>query len=273
MKFALAQINTTAEVESNLEKVRELAHRAAREGAEVVVFPEATMTPFGSDLATAAQHHHQRWMTEMQWLASELEVVLLVGEFVLAEQEPEQGGPRKVRNVLAAYTAHGERHEYTKIHLFDAFGHAESETVQAGTALQRVNVDGTDLGLAICYDIRFPKLFAELSRAGARVMVVAASWGAGEGKVEQWQTLARARALDSNAFVVAVDQADPAVSGVPVPPKAPTGVGHSLVADPFGHVVAELGGEEDLRLVEVDPSLAEQAARSIPVLENARLGY
>ena len=136
-----------------------------------------------------------------------------------------------------------------------------------------ISIDGEDVGLALCYDIRFPKLFAELSRRGARLAVVAAAWGAGPGKVEQWEILARARALDSNMFVAALGQADPEVSGVEVPEKGPTGVGHSLVSDPFGHVLSSLDGAERLEIVDLELSGADKAAEAVPVLANAKLGY
>ncbi|MDN6190277.1 MAG: hydrolase, partial [Brevibacterium sp.] len=158
-------------------------------------------------------------------------------------------------------------------HLYDAFGFKESDTVVAGEDPVVIDLGGEDLGLTLCYDIRFPKLYAELSRRGAKLAIVAASWGAGKGKVEQWQTLARARALDSNMFVAAIGQADPEVSGVDVPKKGPTGVGHSLVSDPFGHVISSLEGEEALEIVEMDLAGADKAAEAIPVLTNAKLGY
>jgi predicted amidohydrolase len=103
--------------------------------------------------------------------------------------------------------------------------------------------------------------------------VVAAAWGAGPGKVEQWEILARARALDSNMFVAALGQADPEVSGVEVPKKGPTGVGHSLVSDPFGHVLSSLDGAERLEIVDLELSGADKAAEAVPVLANAKLGY
>ncbi|MCP3426735.1 carbon-nitrogen hydrolase family protein [Rothia sp. AR01] len=266
MKVAIAQINSGSDVERNLAKVAGYVERAAQAGAGTVVFPEATMLAFGSDLAAGVERHAESWRTELQWLASEHGITVVAGEFGL-------GSEGRVRNLLAVYTDRGERHEYVKIHLYDAFGYQESDSVEPGERPAVVNLDGVGAGLATCYDIRFPKLFAELSRGGAQVVLLGASWGAGEGKAEQWETLARARALDSNSYVVAVDQADPEVSGVEVAPDAPTGVGRSVVADPFGKVVARLGGEEELRVVDLDLDVVERAKRAIPVLENARLGY
>ncbi|MCI4012849.1 carbon-nitrogen hydrolase family protein [Brevibacterium sp. ZH18] len=265
MKFGLAQINSTTDVAGNLEKVRDYTRRAAEAGAAFVVFPEATMSAFGPGLRDVAGERTDSWRAAMTELAAETSVTVIVGEFAATDE--------KVINLLAVYSPSGERSDYAKIHLYDAFGFKESDTVEAGEEPVVITVDGNDVGLALCYDIRFPKLFAELSRRGAKLALVSASWGAGPGKVEQWETLARARALDSNMFIAAVGQADPEVTGVAVPKKGPTGVGHSLVSDPFGHVLTSLEGGEALEIVELDLAGADKAAEAIPVLTNAKLGY
>ncbi|WP_209325326.1 nitrilase-related carbon-nitrogen hydrolase [Brevibacterium renqingii] len=265
MKFALAQINSTTSVPENLDKVRTFAREAAEAGARFVVFPEATMSAFGPGLRGIAEENTESWRSALAELAAELDLNIVVGEFAVTGD--------RVINLLAAYTPEGERFDYAKIHLYDAFGFKESDTVEPGAEPVVISIDGEDIGLALCYDIRFPKLFAELSRRGARLAVVAAAWGAGPGKVEQWEILARARALDSNMFVAALGQADPEVSGVEVPKKGPTGVGHSLVSDPFGHVLSSLDGAERLEVVDLDLSEADKAAEAVPVLANAKLGY
>lgn len=265
MKFALAQINSTTTVADNLDKVRDYTNRAAEAGAEFVVFPEATMSAFGPGLRDVAEANAESWRSEMTQLAAEAGITVIVGEFATSGE--------KVINLLAVYTPEGEREDYAKIHLYDAFGFKESDTVVPGEDPVVIDLAGESVGLTLCYDIRFPKLYAEVSRRGAKLAIVSASWGAGKGKVEQWETLARARALDSNMFVAAIGQADPEVSGVEVPQKGPTGVGHSLVSDPFGHVITSLDGHEALEVVEVDLAVADKAAEAIPVLANAKLGY
>ncbi len=158
---------------------------------------------------------------------------------------------------------------YDKIHLFDAFGFQESRTVAPGRELRRIALGGTTVGLATCYDVRFPSLFVENAAAGAQVSVVSASWGAGPGKVEQWELLCRARAIDSTGFVIACDQADPAVHGV-VAGSAPTGVGHSMVVSPYGEVLGRLGSGEDTLIVDLDLATVAEAREAIPVLRNRR---
>jgi predicted amidohydrolase len=265
MKIAVAQINTDDRVEANLDKVEKFAQQAALGGASAVVFPEATMAAFGTSLIQACIDFGEHWRMAMSALAQQTGLNIIVGEF-------EQAG-RRVRNLAALYRPDRSRTAYAKIHTYDAFGYRESETVEAGDSMLTVEIDTVTVGFAICYDIRFPKLFAELSRSGAQLIIVPTSWGAGSGKLEQWEVLTRARALDSNSTIVAVDQADPSVSGVQAVESAPTGIGHSIVVDPFGHVIIELGRGEELHTVDIDPSRNKLAQKNIPVLANAKLNY
>jgi predicted amidohydrolase len=156
---------------------------------------------------------------------------------------------------------------YDKIHLFDAFGFQESSTVAPGSKPVTVEVDGTVLGIATCYDVRFPELFRALADQGASAVLLGASWGAGPGKVEQWELLVRARALDCTSWVLACGQADPGDLGS----TAPTGVGHSVVVGPLGNVVESLGGGPGMLVVDIDAELVESARRTLPVLANRRL--
>ena len=106
----------------------------------------------------------------------------------------------RVRNTLLV-TGGGHHRGYDKIHLYDAFGFAESDTVAPGTSATTFELDGVVYGVATCYDVRFPELFRALADDGADVVLLPASWGAGEGKREQWEVLVRARALDSGCWV------------------------------------------------------------------------
>jgi predicted amidohydrolase len=174
-----------------------------------------------------------------------------------------------VRNTLLV-TGPGIDTSYDKIHLFDAFGFAESDSVDAGTAPVTFDLNGTVIGLATCYDVRFPALFTANARAGAQVNIVCASWGAGEGKAEQWDLLVRARAVDSTTFVVACGQGDPASIGLPSAGAAPTGIGHSAVVSPLGSPLVTLGAEPELAVVDIDPAVIADVRGKLPVLANAR---
>ena len=178
-------------------------------------------------------------------------------------------GDGRVKNTLIA-AGPGSPNEpdthYDKIHLYDAFGFTESRTVAPGREPVVITVAGVRVGLTVCYDIRFPALYTELARRGAQLIAVCASWGAGPGKLDQWTLLARARALDSMSYVAAVGQAEPGHSLTES--GAPTGVGGSLVASPFGEVVASAGSGPQLVVADIEVDRVTKARESIAVLRN-----
>lgn len=262
MRIGLAQIVSTADTAANLAIVTEYAEAAAGEGADLVVFPEATMRSFGHPLRDIAEPIDGPWGNAVRAVAERLGITIVVGMFT-----PGAGG--RVRNTLAVASPTGTA-SYDKIHLFDAFGFTESRTVEGGGTPVTVEVAGASIGLATCYDIRFPDLFTANARAGARVHLVCASWGAGPGKLEQWELLARARALDTTSIVVAVGQGDPAVAGVDAVEGAPTGVGGSVVVSPFGEVLHRLGPAPELLVVDIDLASVDEARMALPVLDNRR---
>ncbi|WP_427173600.1 carbon-nitrogen hydrolase family protein [Arthrobacter sp. 92] len=270
MRVALAQVITGRDTGRNLALVEEYAKQAKEGGAELVVFPEATMRAFGNSLVDIAEPVDGPWATRVRGIAAELDIVIVAGMFTPGT-ELDDGAPRgtvrKVRNTLLV-CGPGVDASYDKIHLFDAFGFEESDTVDAGTTPVTFDLGGLTFGLATCYDIRFPDLFTENADRGAEVNIVCASWGAGPGKVEQWQLLARARAVDSTTFVLACGQGDPATEGMEAKGSAPTGVGHSAVVSPFGEVLKELDGGTGLLFADLDPAVVKDARTKLPVLAN-----
>ncbi|GLY66208.1 carbon-nitrogen hydrolase family protein [Amycolatopsis taiwanensis] len=264
LSIALCQLTSSDIPAENLEAIRHGVARAAAGGARVVVFPEAAMARFGGPLKPLAEPLEGPWAKGVAAIADEHEVLVVAGMFTPAEDG-------RVRNTLLV-TGLGRHLGYHKIHLYDAFGFRESDTVAPGDEPVTLAVDGITLGLATCYDIRFPELFRALADRGAAAVVVPTSWGAGEGKREQWEVLVRARALDSGCWVLGCGQADPVATGVEVNPKAPTGIGYSIVADGFGRVHAQLGPGPDLVVVEVDPAVTERARTATGALANRRLG-
>lgn len=259
MRIALAQLSSSTDPSHNLELVRDYVRRSAAGGAEVVVFPEATMCSFARPRIEVAEPLDGPWATQVRSIAAEAGVVIVVGLFTTTRSD-------KVRNTLLV-TGRGIRLHYDKIHLFDALGYAESRQVEAGSRPVIVPIGTDRLGLATCYDIRFPSLFTHLARGGASAILVPSSWAPGPGKLAQWRTLATARAMDSTSFVVAVDQAEPAAADGA---RRPTGVGHSLVVDPYGTVLLELGAGPDLAITDLDLSQVAVARERLPVLRHAR---
>jgi len=263
VRVALAQIITSRDLAANLALVDAYARQAKTGGAELVIFPEATMRAFGNSLVDIAEPVDGPWASRLRALAAELGIVIVAGMFTPGTAD----NGAKVRNTLLV-TGPGLEASYDKIHLFDAFGFAESDTVDAGTAPVTFDVEGVRFGLATCYDIRFPALFTENADRGADVNIVCASWGSGPGKADQWKLLARARALDSTTVVLACGQGDPSSQGIQVKGSAPIGVGHSVVVSPMGDVLAELDAAPGLLFADLDTSSVKEARAKLPVLAN-----
>lgn len=268
MRIALAQIISGRDTAENLALLEEYAGRAASGGADLVVFPEASMRAFGHSLTDIAEPLTGPWASALRDLANSLGVVIVAGMFTPGSA-PETAGAAsaKVRNTLLA-TGPGVEAHYDKIHLFDAFGFLESDTVVPGTEPVTFDAGGLTFGLTTCYDIRFPDLFTANALQGADVNIVCASWGAGPGKVDQWQLLSRARAVDSTCYVLACGQGDPASRGITTKNGAPTGVGHSAVVSPLGEVLEELEGAPGLVFADLDPDVVKKAREALPVLAN-----
>ena len=257
MRIALAQILAGTDPAANLATVADCTRRAADAGARLVVFPEATMCRFGVPLGEIAEPIDGRWADAVRAVADDAGITVFAGMFT-----PAPDG-RVVNSLLA--TGAGVSAHYEKIHLYDAFGFTESQTVAPGREPVVVDVGGTGVGITLCYDIRFPYLYTELADRGAQVITVSASWGAGPGKLDQWTLLARARALDSGCFVAAAGQAYP---GPELAAEAPTGVGGSLVASPLGEVLDSAGPDPQLVVCDIDLDGLATIRETVGVLRN-----
>lgn len=262
----ITQIRSGTDPAANLQLVGKYAGEAATAGAQLVVFPEATMCRLGVPLRQVAEPVDGPWANGVRRIATEAGITVIAGMFTPT-------GDGRVTNTLIAAgpgTPNQPDAHYHKIHLYDAFGFTESRTVAPGREPVVVVVDGVRVGLTVCYDIRFPALYTELARRGAQLIAVCASWGSGPGKLEQWTLLARARALDSMSYVAAAGQADPgdARTGVGASSAAPTGVGGSLVASPLGEVVVSAGTQPQLLVADIDVDNVAAARDRIAVLRN-----
>ncbi len=271
LRVALAQILSVADPEENLELVATRTAEAARQEAQLVVFPEATMRRFGLPLAEIAEPVDGPWAQRLRKIAEHHQLVIVAGMFT-------PSGDGRVKNTLRAVGPDVDAH-YDKVHLFDAFGFRESDTVAAGAEPVMITVGDAKVGLTTCYDVRFPGLYLRLAELGAQVICVAASWGAGVGKIEQWQLLTRARALDSTSYVIAAGQAERSEqsnserseqSNTAVADTAPTGVGYSVAVSPSGEVLESLDAAPGLLVADLDLDVVEQTRAAIPVLANRR---
>ena len=159
---------------------------------------------------------------------------------------------------------------YRKIHLFDVdvsdkVRFVESDTVKAGEEVVVVETDLGPLGLSICYDLRFPELYARLARSGARVILIPAAFTLTTGK-DHWHSLVRARAIETQCYVLAPAQFGPHGDG-----GLRESYGHALIVDPWGQVVAAASDGPGVALAEIDLERVERIRESMPVADHRRL--
>lgn len=257
-RIALCQIPVSPDPSVNLQRVREALARA--EGADLAIFPEATLTRIGRRVTDLAEPLDGPFVTGMAEAARRHGLAVIAGVF-----EPAEG---LVHNTAVALDASGEiKAAYRKIHLFDSFGAKESDMVAPGAEPVVVELAGLRIGLITCYDVRFPELARALVDRGAELFAVMAAWGSGPLKEDHWVTLVRARALENTMWTAAVGQApNPAES------SDGFGVGRSMLVDPMGVVRADLGTPAGVRVVEVDREVTAWARATLPCLEHRVLG-
>jgi predicted amidohydrolase len=234
-----------------LDRVAELADES-----DLIVLPEAFARDFGepgSDLRAYAEALDGPFASRLAELAAERDVAVLAGMF---ERSTETDHP--FNTLVLAHD--GARTAYRKIHLYDSFGYRESDTLSPGpTSPVVARVGDFRIGLMTCYDLRFPELARALSAEGVDVLVLPAAWVAGPGKVMQWQTLLRARAIENVCWVVAAAQPGPRYCG------------HSMVVSPTGDVVAEAGDGEEVLRASLDLEAVRAAREVNPSLANRRM--
>ena len=148
---------------------------------------------------------------------------------------------------------------YRKLHMYDALGFRESAKMIAGNTIEKpVKTSAGNLGLMICYDVRFPEVSRILAINGADILAVPSAWVHGIMKEEHWQTILKARAIENGSYVVAPDQVGHIFSG------------RSMVVDPFGIVILDMGNREGMEVIEIDKSRIQKARESLPLLKNRR---
>ena len=253
LRVAACQILSSSDPRENLETANAAIARAADAGARLAVLPEAAMAHFATPLAEVAQPLDGPFAQGLRAAARRHGLTVVAGMF-----EPAADG--RVHNTLLLTGPDGEA-VYRKIHLYDAFGSKESETVAPGSELVTAVVDGVRVGLATCYDVRFADQFTALGKAGAELVCVPASWGEGPGKAEQWDVLVRARAMDAQAWLVACDMA-----WTPPLGADPLGLGRSAVVDPLGGVRGRLGHAPDLLVTSIDLGAVAGLRARVPIL-------
>ncbi|WP_328495328.1 carbon-nitrogen family hydrolase [Streptomyces sp. NBC_00414] len=258
MRASLLQIavDEAESVDARRQRVASLVRRQT--GSDLVILPELWTTgAFAYEsFDTGAEPLEGPTYEVMAKAASDAGVWLHAGSI------PERVMGGGLYNTSLVFSPSGElAATYRKIHRF-GFDKGEAVLMGAGSELVTVALPETTLGLATCYDLRFPELFRGLVDAGAETLVVSAGWP--ERRRSHWTLLAQARAVEDQAYVLACGTAG-AHAGVPQ-------AGHSIVVDPWGEVLAEAGGGEEVLTVEFDPARVGATREQFPALKDRLLG-
>lgn len=237
MKVAIAQLSTSLDKITNLEKARKYISQAKGLGADFVILPELFMALAipGSGIlpVDVAEPLDGPFVTGLAEAARENEIYVVCGIF-----ETKAGDGQRAYNTTVFIDRFGQiLQSYRKTHLYDAFNYIESDTIVPGDNQYKVvETEFGKIGLMVCYEVRFPEIARQLALQEADILFIPAGWVAGAMKEDHWEILLRARAIENTVFVCASNQAGNVFSG------------RSMIIDPMG-VIATSGGEEETLII------------------------
>jgi predicted amidohydrolase len=264
VRVAAVQLNSTADQASNLADADRLTRAAAADGATLIVLPEK-WTAIGSEeqLRSAAEPLDGPSFKWACAIAGELGVDLVAGS-ILERVE----GHERLANTSVHVDPSGEvKAVYRKLHMFDVEvggrTYRESELEEPGDEIvTSETAGGVELGLSICYDLRFPELYRILAVRGARILTVPAAFTLATTR-DHWETLLRARAIENQAFVIAANQ-------VGAHPAGQHSGGRSMIVDPWGLVLAQAPDEPGHIVADLDLDRQQEIRSLLPSLANRR---
>ncbi len=258
---ACIQLTSGSDMDANIAAVSELVRTAAGNGADFIATPENTNLLLLDNDERFQKVHPQTddpALRTLRALAEELRKWLLIGSLAI------RVGDAKVANRSFLIAPDGSiAAHYDKIHMFDVDlpggeRYRESSVYEAGTELVLAGLPWGQVGLSICYDLRFPQLYRQLAQRGAGFLTVPAAFTRQTGQAH-WHILLRARAIETGSFVIAPAQTGDHDCGRQT-------FGHSLIISPWGEVLADAGEDVGVVTAEIDPTLVKDARAQIPAL-------
>ncbi len=258
-RVALVQLQASMQKDENLRSAIEYIGDAKSKKAELVAFPEFLMAyspsnQTANELSKIAEPVNGEFATALREAARKNSIGVVATIYEKSRIK------NRVYDTALLIDKTGKLSSvYRKLHLYDAFGFKESAKLAAGKELTKpTRTSIGSVGMMICYDIRFPEMSRMLALMGANILVMPSAWVQGEMKVEHWQTMLKARAIENGCYVVAPDQ----VGNIYV--------GHSMVVDPFGKIVLDMEERIGLEVIDLDNKLVNDVRKKLPLLKNRR---
>jgi predicted amidohydrolase len=264
--IALVQMKSSEDKEENLKLSLNFIKEASKKNADLICFPEFQMAFSPSDQSAKQLMKLSESVNGGNFVftlcsaakRNKISVIATIYERYINNRNAKY--KNRVFDTAVMINNKGIiRSVYRKVHLYDALGFKESVKMMAGDTIEKpVKTSSGNLGLMICYDVRFPEISRILTVEGANILVVPSAWVHGIMKEEHWQTMLKARAIENGSYVVAPDQVGNIFSG------------RSMVVDPFGISLLDMGNREGMEVVEIDKSRIQKVRESLPLLKNRR---
>lgn len=271
MKVALLQLTSGDDPEANLPQTLAMIEEAAKGGVDLILTPEVSncvsLSRTQQD-AVLAREEYDLTLAAIRDQAKALGVWVSIGSLALKTDDPD--GRFANRSFLIGPDGCVAA-RYDKIHMFDVdLGGGErfreSDGYRPGNRAILADMGGIKIGLTICYDLRFPALYHRLARAGADILLVPSAFSPTTGAAH-WETLLRARAIETGCFVFAAAQTGTHPSSTD---KVRSTYGHSLAVDPWGKLLSDAGTAPGISIVEIDLTEVSKARKRLPALSGAR---
>jgi deaminated glutathione amidase len=261
-RVAIVQMKSSTDKEENLRLSLEFVKDGAKRKARLICFPEFQMA-FSSakqsskQLTNVAESvENGNFIVKLCSAARSCKIDILA---TIYEKSDEMSFKRVYDTAVLINSKGNIISRYRKVHLYDALGFKESLKLMAGNSIEQPSETSTGtIGLMICYDIRFPEISRILAVQGAQILAAPSAWIQGVMKEEHWVTLLKARSIENGLYMVAPDQVGNIFSG------------RSMVIDPFGSVILDMGNREGMEVVDIDISRVQSVRKSLPLLKNRR---
>ena len=261
-RTALVQMKSSVNKVQNLAYSLELINEAAKDKARLICFPEFQMAYSPPEQKPEALHKiaekmNGNFVSTLSYSAKQnkINVIATIYEIINTNKQN-----HKVFDTAIIINDLGKlKSVYRKVHLYDALGFKESKKLVAGSIIERpTRTSVGNVGLLICYDMRFPEISRILTVNGANILASPSAWVAGVMKQEHWEIMVKARAIENGVYVIAPNQVGNIYCG------------HSMVIDPFGSTLVDMGNREGIEIIDIDSSRIDTIRRTLPLLMNRR---
>ena len=262
-KIAICQLKVTNDKHANTVKAVDMIKRAKENKAAIVVLPEMFNCPYDNSLFSQFAESEEDGDT----LAIISKIAKELGVYIVAGSIPERSED-KIYNTSFIFDGEGKRiGKHRKMHLFDIdvpgkIQFKESEVLSLGNNITVLDTEMCKIGVAICYDMRFPELFRMMTLKGAKLIIIPAAFNMVTGPAH-WEPLIRMRALDNQVYVVAASPARDEMASY-------IAYGNSMVADPWGNIICATDEKEGILYADIDLTIVDKIREELPVLKHRR---